>query len=221
MRVDALLSGAFVGQFLLVCLFGTALVAVGVACGLAVARHRRIPGSPRVVFSDADLDFMTGLSAHDREAAEVAMLACRHSQDAAVRALALDVVAEQHERLGRVTGWRDLGAPDATRPLSIDTGPLRVLPDGMDGTAIVAPDMPGTRMVNVDTPDHDSDNDSDTDGLLMTCLVFLAAVVAAVAGLRPPPRRVAPFARPSPRRAAIAHVFPRGPRLVDLCISRT
>jgi uncharacterized protein (DUF305 family) len=127
MRFDALLSGAFVGQFLLVCLFGTALVAVGVACGLAVARHRHTPGPPRVVFSDADLDFMTGLSTLDREAAEVAMLACRHSQDAAVRALALDVVAEQHERLGRVAGWRDLGAPDVDQPIRSDTGPLRVL----------------------------------------------------------------------------------------------
>lgn len=127
MRVDALLSGAFVGQFLLVCLFGTALLAVGVACGLAMARHRHTPVPPGVVFSDADLDFMTGLSAHDREAAEVAMLACRHSQDAAVRALALDVVAEQHERLGRVTGWQDLGAPDVDHPRSTDTGPLRVL----------------------------------------------------------------------------------------------
>lgn len=127
MRFDALLSGAFVGQFLLVCLFGTALVAVGVACGLAVARHRRTPGPSHVVFSDADLGFMTGLSALDREAAEVAMLACRHSQDAAVRTLAVDVVAEQHERLGRVTGWRDLGVPEVDRPPTTDTGPLRVL----------------------------------------------------------------------------------------------
>lgn len=90
-------------------------------------------------------------------------------------------------------------------------------PGGMGGTALVAPDMPGTHMVDVDAPGHDS----DTDGLLMTCLVFLAAVVAAVAGLRPPPQRLTPVARPSPRRATIAHVFARGPRLVDLCISRT
>lgn len=125
MPFDTLLSGAFWGQFVLLTLFGAVLIAIGVACGLAVARHRRT--SPSEVFSDADIEFMAELATYDKEAARMAKLASRQSQDPAVRALALDVIAEQCERVGRVAGWRDLGVPAAERPLETDTGPLLML----------------------------------------------------------------------------------------------
>jgi hypothetical protein len=95
--VNSLLSGDFWTQFLLVAVFGVALVAVGVACGMAYARVQRPP--------QPDETFVRELAAHHTMATRMAVLACQYSQDHAVRLLALDIAVEQSERLGHLTHW--------------------------------------------------------------------------------------------------------------------
>lgn len=97
MPVNSLLSGDFWTQFLLVAVFGIALVAVGVACGVAYARVQRPP--------QPDETFVRELAAHHTMATRMAVLACQYSQDHAVRLLALDIAVEQSERLGHLTQW--------------------------------------------------------------------------------------------------------------------
>jgi Domain of unknown function (DUF305) len=97
MPTASVLSGDFWTQFVLVVIFGAALVAVGVACGLAYARFQRPPVP--------DETFVRELAAHHTLATRMAVLACQYSQDHAVRLLALDVAVEQSERLGRLSHW--------------------------------------------------------------------------------------------------------------------
>lgn len=145
---------------------------------------------------------------------------------------------------GQSWGRRSIGAMSsrAHRPLAARTcfARLVVLAALLAGFAVafgvhcaeMTPDSMGDMVVSADSmaaPDSpviepviaDPGHDGGTGGLLMTCLVFLAAVVVAVAGLRLPWRSLPPGARPSPRPAAFRHLRPRGPRLADLCVSRT
>jgi hypothetical protein len=58
-------------------------------------------------------------------------------------------------------------------------------------------------------------------GMLATCLAFIVAAVAAVAGLRPSGRRSIVGALEAARVAVIRTAQPRAPNLAQLCLLRT
>lgn len=69
--------------------------------------------------------------------------------------------------------------------------------------------------------DHGTRDPGPTGGLLITCLVFLIAVVTAMLALRPRSLRSLAATLRAARPAIPKIVLPRAPRLVELCLLRT
>ncbi|MDX8053693.1 DUF305 domain-containing protein [Lentzea sp. BCCO 10_0798] len=80
---------------------GVALVLLGAAGGIAIARTSSPPAAPTAV----DIGFAQDMSVHHLQAVQMANLAESRSEDAAVRQLAFDISSGQLEQVGRMKGW--------------------------------------------------------------------------------------------------------------------
>jgi uncharacterized protein (DUF305 family) len=116
-----------------------AVVAAGAACASAQSRqiHQTPPGLGRLPYSDADVDFMTGMIPHHAQAVIMGRWAPTHGARKDVAVLCERIVVGQSDEIKLMQTWladRGLPVPDAT-----STRHHMKMPNGMEHDML----MPG------------------------------------------------------------------------------
>ena len=132
------------------------------AQGRAAAIARARADSARYPYTDADVEFMTGMIGHHAQAIVMAKWAPTHNADAAVQRLAERIINAQEDEIATMQRWlgdRGKAVPDA-KPMAHDMA-------GMDHSARIMPGM----LTDAQMKELNAARGPDFDRLFLTYMI--------------------------------------------------